>query len=101
MQLKRYLTSMFLSTTSSCCQCIEQYRGLCQVYLGNVPEGVEIMQDALEEKVTAEHEFFRDAIIDRGEGYFVFSIVGDSFRIHSLTFHSMTARRRSFPPNIL
>jgi hypothetical protein len=36
------------------------------------------MENALEQKVTEEHDVIDDAIRDRGDGYTVFSIVGHS-----------------------
>jgi hypothetical protein len=50
-------------------------KGLSQVYLGRTNEGVQDMEEARGEKATEEHNVIDDAIIDRGEGYTVFSIV--------------------------
>lgn len=42
-------------------------------------EGLADMQDARRDKATDEHNVIDDAIQDRGEGYTVFSIVGNLF----------------------
>ncbi|KAF8484368.1 hypothetical protein JB92DRAFT_3131556 [Gautieria morchelliformis] len=56
-------------------------KGLSQVYLGRTNEGVQDMEEARGEKATEEHNVIDDAIMDRGEGYTVFSIpVGILYR---------------------
>ncbi|KAH9889550.1 hypothetical protein C8Q73DRAFT_708050 [Cubamyces lactineus] len=56
-------------------------RGLTQIYMGNMQEGLADMEDARREKATEEHSVIDDAIQDRGEGYTVFSIpVGVLYR---------------------
>lgn len=50
-------------------------KGLCQVYMGQLAEGMGIMEEARREKATQEHNVIDDAIADRGDGYTVFSIV--------------------------
>ena len=56
-------------------------KGLSQIYLGRVEQGLEDMQEARREKATEEHNVIDDAIADRGEGYTVFSIpVGVLYR---------------------
>lgn len=56
-------------------------KGLTQIYLGREAEGLRDMQDAGQEKATAEHNVIDEAIRDRGEGYTVFSIpVGILYR---------------------
>ena len=50
-------------------------KGLSQIYLGNVDQGLRDMQEARAEKATDEHNVIDDALADRGEGYTVFSIV--------------------------
>lgn len=50
-------------------------KGLAQIYLGKVQEGLTDMEEARREKATEEHNVIDDAIQDRGEGYTVFSIV--------------------------
>jgi tetratricopeptide (TPR) repeat protein len=56
-------------------------RGLSNIYLGRLQEGLVDMQDAKKDKMTEEHGVIDDAIRDRGEGYTVFSIpVGVLFR---------------------
>ncbi|KAI8974023.1 hypothetical protein BD414DRAFT_498900 [Trametes punicea] len=56
-------------------------RGLAQIYMGKMQEGLADMEDARREKATEEHGVIDDAIQDRGEGYTVFSIpVGVLYR---------------------
>lgn len=56
-------------------------KGLTQVYMGRVEEGLQDMREAVQDKVTDEHNVIDDAISDRGEGYTVFSIpVGVLYR---------------------
>ncbi|KAJ3827463.1 NADPH oxidase regulator NoxR [Lentinula raphanica] len=56
-------------------------KGLSQIYLGRVDEGLLDMQEARKDKATDEHNVIDDAIADRGEGYTVFSIpVGVLYR---------------------
>jgi len=49
-------------------------KGLAEIYLGRVQEGLAVLEDALRDKATDEHNVIDDAIQDRGEGYTVFSI---------------------------
>lgn len=56
-------------------------KGLSQIYLGRMDEGLADMQEAKKDKATDEHNVIDDAITDRGEGYTVFSIpVGVLYR---------------------
>ncbi|EIN06661.1 hypothetical protein PUNSTDRAFT_72366 [Punctularia strigosozonata HHB-11173 SS5] len=56
-------------------------KGLSQIYMGQVQEGLADMEEARREKATDEHNVIDDAIQDRGEGYTVFSIpVGVLYR---------------------
>jgi neutrophil factor 2 len=56
-------------------------KGLSQIYLGRMEEGLADMQEAKKDKATDEHNVIDDAIRDRGEGYTVFSIpVGVLYR---------------------
>jgi len=56
-------------------------KGLSQIYLGRMEEGLADMQEATKDKATDEHNVIDDAIRDRGEGYTVFSIpVGVLYR---------------------
>jgi tetratricopeptide (TPR) repeat protein len=56
-------------------------KGLSQIYLGSVSEGLADMEEAKRDKATEEHNVIDDAIQDRGEGYTVFSIpVGVLYR---------------------
>ncbi|KAI0799961.1 hypothetical protein C8Q74DRAFT_1323316 [Fomes fomentarius] len=56
-------------------------RGLTQIYMSQMQEGLADMEDARREKATEEHGVIDDAIQDRGEGYTVFSIpVGVLYR---------------------
>ncbi|EPQ54994.1 hypothetical protein GLOTRDRAFT_121364 [Gloeophyllum trabeum ATCC 11539] len=56
-------------------------KGLAQIYMGRVAEGLQDMEEARREKATEEHSVIDDAIQDRGEGYTVFSIpVGVLYR---------------------
>lgn len=50
-------------------------KGLCNIYMGRMEEGLMDMTEALKEKVTEEHNVIDDAIQDRGDSYTVFSIV--------------------------
>ena len=52
-------------------------KGLSLIYMGQLPEGMAIMQDARRAKATDEHNVIDDAIADQGQGYTVFSIVRD------------------------
>ena len=56
-------------------------KGLCQIYMGQLDDGLATLQEARNEKVTAEHNVVDDAIADRGDGYTVFSIVSKSASI--------------------
>ncbi|KAI0072836.1 hypothetical protein K474DRAFT_1678342 [Panus rudis PR-1116 ss-1] len=56
-------------------------RGLSQIYMGRMQEGLMDMEEAKKEKATDEHNVIDDAIMDRGDGYTVFSIpVGVLYR---------------------
>lgn len=56
-------------------------KGLSLIYMGRVDEGLADMQEAKKDKATDEHNVIDDAIVDRGEGYTVFSIpVGVLYR---------------------
>lgn len=56
-------------------------KGLSQIYLGRMQEGLMDMEEARKDKATDEHNVIDDAIRDRGEGYTVFSIpVGVLYR---------------------
>ncbi|KAG6879171.1 hypothetical protein C0992_004704 [Termitomyces sp. T32_za158] len=56
-------------------------KGLSQVYLGRMQEGLADMERAKREKVTEEHNVIDEAIQERGDGYTVFSIpVGVLYR---------------------
>ncbi|KAF9524021.1 NADPH oxidase regulator NoxR [Crepidotus variabilis] len=56
-------------------------KGLSQIYLGKMQEGLADMEEARREKATEEHSVIDDAITERGEGYTVFSIpVGVLYR---------------------
>jgi len=56
-------------------------KGLAQIYLGNMQQGLADMEEARGCKATDEHNVIDDAIQDRGEGYTVFSIpVGVLYR---------------------
>ena len=57
-------------------------KGLSQVYLGRANEGLQDMEVACQEKSTEEHNVIDDAIMDRGEGYTVFSIVSSLLQCH-------------------
>lgn len=56
-------------------------KGLSQIYMGKVDEGMVDLQEAQREKATAEHDVINDAVKDNGDGYTVFSIpVGVLYR---------------------
>ncbi|KAK7691652.1 hypothetical protein QCA50_005051 [Cerrena zonata] len=56
-------------------------KGLSQIYMGRLNEGLMDMEEARKEKATEEHNVIDDAINDRGDGYTVFSIpVGVLYR---------------------
>ncbi|EJD41593.1 hypothetical protein AURDEDRAFT_115376 [Auricularia subglabra TFB-10046 SS5] len=56
-------------------------RGLAQMYLNRMEEGLADMRAAQKEKVTPEHDVIDECIRDQGEGYTVFSIpVGILYR---------------------
>ncbi|KAF7800094.1 hypothetical protein EIP86_011338 [Pleurotus ostreatoroseus] len=56
-------------------------KGLSQIYMGNIDGGLADMNEARMQKVTDEHNVIDDAIVDRGDGYTVFSIpVGVLYR---------------------
>ena len=73
-------------------------RGLTQIHMDHVQEGLADMQDAQGEKATEEHGVIDHAIQDRGEGCTVFSIVSRA-RACPLLTHSLAARRRALPPH--
>lgn len=50
-------------------------KGLSQIYMGQMQQGLVDLGEARREKATDEHNVIDDAIQDRGEGYTVFSIV--------------------------
>ncbi len=50
-------------------------KGLSQIYMDNIEAGLADMNEARMAKVTDEHNVIDDAIVDRGDGYTVFSIV--------------------------
>lgn len=49
-------------------------KGLCQVYMGQVDDGLKVMREASLEKCIPEHNVIDEAIRDRADGYTVFSI---------------------------
>jgi hypothetical protein len=53
----------------------ESLPGLSLIYLGQMQEGMAVLQDATRQQATEEHSVIDEAIRDRGEGYTVFSIV--------------------------
>lgn len=56
-------------------------RGLCYIYLQQLPTGLEDLNYAVKEKVTPDHDVIDDAIQEQAEGYTVFSIpVGIVYR---------------------
>ncbi|KZS88882.1 hypothetical protein SISNIDRAFT_459314 [Sistotremastrum niveocremeum HHB9708] len=56
-------------------------KGLSMIYMNQVDEGMQDLEEARRNKVTDEHNVIEDAIKDRGEGYTVFSIpVGIVYR---------------------
>ncbi|KAJ7350408.1 NADPH oxidase regulator NoxR [Mycena albidolilacea] len=56
-------------------------QGLSLIYMGRMEEGLADMEEAKRVKATDEHNVIDDAIVDRGEGYTVFSIpVGVLYR---------------------
>ncbi|PFH53768.1 hypothetical protein AMATHDRAFT_54263 [Amanita thiersii Skay4041] len=56
-------------------------RGLCQIYMGRIQEGMMTLEDARREKSIEDHNVIDEAIRDRGNGYTVFSIpVGVVYR---------------------
>ncbi|GAA5983711.1 hypothetical protein JCM5350_000678 [Sporobolomyces pararoseus] len=56
-------------------------RGLCQIYMGRVEDGLRDWTMAIKEKYTQEHDVIDEAYVDRGQGYTVFSVsVGTVFR---------------------
>lgn len=50
-------------------------KGLSQVYMGRIEDGLKDMREASSVKCTSEHNVIDEAIRDRAEGYTVFSIV--------------------------
>jgi hypothetical protein len=69
-------------------------KGLSQIYMGRMDEGLRDMEEARRDKATDEHNVIDDAIRDRGEGYTVFSIVSVTGLCIYLFDHDI-ARRRS------
>lgn len=68
-------------------------KGLCQIYLGELEQGIASLQEARKEKVTAEHNVIDDAIADRGDGYTVFSIpVGILYRPSEIKLKNAKAK---------
>lgn len=56
-------------------------KGLSQVYLGRIQQGLSDMEEARKEKATDEHNVIDEAIQEQGQGYTVFSIpVGVLYR---------------------
>ncbi|CAL1711161.1 unnamed protein product [Somion occarium] len=56
-------------------------KGLAQIYMGRLQEGLMDMEEGRKEKVTDEHNVIDDAMAERGDGYTVFSIpVGVLYR---------------------
>ncbi|KAG9104521.1 hypothetical protein FRC06_001607 [Ceratobasidium sp. 370] len=56
-------------------------KGLCQIYMNRLDNGLQDIREAQKAKVTEEHNVIDDAIQDQGEGYTVFSIpVGILYR---------------------
>lgn len=49
------------------------------IYMNQVDEGMQDLDEARRNKVTDEHNVIEDALKDRGEGYTVFSIVRPPF----------------------
>jgi len=62
-------------------------KGLSQIYMNRLREGLADMEEARREKATDDHNVIDDAIKDRGEGYTVFSIVS---AIHLLCLRCIT-----------
>lgn len=52
-------------------------KGLSLIYMGRPDEGIRDLEEARREKATDEHNVIDDAILDRGDGYTVFSIVSN------------------------
>ncbi|KIP05003.1 hypothetical protein PHLGIDRAFT_108845 [Phlebiopsis gigantea 11061_1 CR5-6] len=68
-------------------------KGLCQIYMGQLDQGLATLQEARNEKVTAEHNVVDDAIADRGDGYTVFSIpVGVLYRPSEIKLKNAKAK---------
>lgn len=61
-------------------------KGLSQIYMGRLQEGLQDLDDARKDKATAEHNVIDDAIMDRGDGYTVFSIVS-TFHLCRISRH--------------
>jgi len=56
-------------------------KGICQIYMGRVQEGLDTLDIASQIKVTDEHAVIDEAMRDRGDGYTVFSVpVGVIYR---------------------
>ncbi|KAF7335544.1 NADPH oxidase regulator NoxR [Mycena venus] len=49
-------------------------QGLCLIYMGHNVEGLALMEEAKQVKLTVEHDVIDAAIVEGGEGYSVFSI---------------------------
>ncbi|EEB97419.1 hypothetical protein MPER_03266, partial [Moniliophthora perniciosa FA553] len=68
-------------------------KGLSQIYMGRMAEGLADMEEAKKEKATDEHGVIDDAIADQGEGYTVFSIpVGVLYRPSEKKLKNATAK---------
>ncbi|CAA7261646.1 unnamed protein product [Cyclocybe aegerita] len=68
-------------------------KGLSQIYMGRLQEGIADMEEARRDKATDEHNVIDDAIQDRGEGYTVFSIpVGVLYRPSEKKLKNSTQR---------
>jgi hypothetical protein len=50
-------------------------KGLSLIYMGNVQDGLQDLQEASNDKAIDDHKVIDEAIRDRGEGYMVFSVV--------------------------
>ncbi|KAI0941802.1 hypothetical protein AcW1_003595 [Taiwanofungus camphoratus] len=68
-------------------------KGLSQIYMGQMQQGLVDLGEARREKATDEHNVIDDAIQDRGEGYTVFSIpVGVLYRPSEKKLKNSTAK---------
>ncbi|KAF8813751.1 NADPH oxidase regulator NoxR [Phlegmacium glaucopus] len=68
-------------------------KGLSQIYLDRLQEGLADMEEAKREKATEDHNVIDDAIKDGGEGYTVFSIpIGTLYRPSEKKLKNSVAR---------